>query len=84
MKLPARKANHISKSVFKAHSLELFRKIEKEGTPIIITDHGKPTLEIRRYQSSSQPSSFDLLRGSVLRFKDPTDPVGEDDWSGMQ
>ena len=38
----------VSKSQFKAHALEYFRKVETTGEPLIVTDHGKPTLEIRK------------------------------------
>lgn len=78
------KYNQISKSAFKARTLELFRKVEKSGQPLIITDHGKPTLEIRRYHGTAAPDVFETLRGSVLRFENPTDPVGNDDWQAFQ
>ena len=72
-------AEPVSKSQFKARALEFFRLVEASGTPIIITDNGRPTLEIRRYQQPSR-DPFEVLRGSVLRYDDPTEPVGEDDW----
>jgi hypothetical protein len=39
-----------SKSQFKAHSLKLFREIEASCQPLVVTDHGRPTLEIRPYR----------------------------------
>ena len=43
---PARlfQPRRVSKSQFKAHALELFRQIEASGEPLVITDHGRPTL----------------------------------------
>ncbi len=38
----------MSKSEFKAHALEVFRDIEKSGVTLIITDDGKPKLEIKK------------------------------------
>ena len=38
---------HVSKSKFKAKALEYFREVEASGEPIVITEHGKPKLEIR-------------------------------------
>ena len=69
----------ISKSEFKAHALEVLREIEKSGQPRIITDRGRPTLEIRKLrQSEIQP--LEKLKGTVMRYKLPTEPVADDDW----
>jgi len=75
--------SQVSKSVFKARALEIFRQVETSGEPVVITDHGKPSLEVRRFRSNAR-SPLQVLRGSVLRFDRPTDPVGEDDWEAAQ
>lgn len=69
----------ISKSEFKAKALEFFRQIEFSGTSLIVTDHGKPSIEIRPYHSKER-SPLDILKGSVTEYIDPTESVGEDDW----
>lgn len=74
---------HVSKSVFKAHALEIFRQVETSGEPVVVTDHGEPRLEVRRFHSHER-QPLDILRGSVLRFERPTDPVAEDDWEAAQ
>ena len=74
---------HVSKSKFKAKALEYFRQVESNGEPVIVTDHGVPKLEVRRYQSSTQ-TPLDMLRGSVLRYEGPTEPVGADDWEAAR
>ena len=75
-------SRHISKTQFKARALELFRHVEATGEPLIVTDHGKPTLEIRPYRKSvSNP--MQALQNSVIRFDNPLQPVGEDDWQAM-
>lgn len=38
----------VSKSKFKAKALELFRQVESSGEVLIVTDHGIPTIEVRR------------------------------------
>lgn len=69
----------VSKSEFKARALEHFRLIEASGEGLIVTDHGKPTLEIRPYRSrEAQP--LDILRGSVMRYDNPLDPIAIEDW----
>ena len=69
----------ISKTDFKAHALKVLRDIERTGKSRIITDHGKPTLEIRKLRSQdSDPLS--CLKDSVVRYDDPTAAVAEEDW----
>lgn len=72
-------SEEVSKSEFKARALELFRRIEATGEPVIVTDHGNPTIEVRRYRSlAADPLS--VLRGSVEGYRGPLEPVGETDW----
>ena len=72
----------VSNSPFEAHALELFRQIEASGEPLVITDHGRPTLEVRPFR----PSAADLLsqlRGSVLHDDDPFAPVAVREWEAL-
>jgi prevent-host-death family protein len=73
---------HISKSQFKARALEYFRQVEADGKPIVVTDHGKPTLEIRPYQPRDR-DPLSLLRGTLLRYEAPTEPVAADEWEAL-
>lgn len=73
----------VSKSQFKARALEFFRHVEASGESVVVTDQGQPKLEVRPYKSSAR-SPLDVLRGSVLRFDNPTAPVSEDDWEALQ
>jgi antitoxin (DNA-binding transcriptional repressor) of toxin-antitoxin stability system len=75
--------NQVSKSEFKAKALEFFRHVEASGQSVVITDHGKPTLEVRPY-SDAERSPLDILRGSVVRYDNPTDPIGVNDWEAAQ
>jgi PHD/YefM family antitoxin component YafN of YafNO toxin-antitoxin module len=74
---------HVSKSQFKAKALEYFRQVETSGEPIIVTDHGKPALEIRRV-AEKERDPFEILRGSVLRYDEPFEPVGVEDWEVLK
>ncbi|MFM0291000.1 type II toxin-antitoxin system Phd/YefM family antitoxin [Paraburkholderia megapolitana] len=75
--------NQVSKSEFKAKALEFFRQIESSGESIIVTDHGKPVLEVRPF-GGIERSPLDVLRGSVVRYDNPTDPVAEGDWEAAR
>jgi len=69
----------ISKTELKAHALEVFRDIEKSGKSRIVTDRGRPTLEIRKLRQQ-QMEPLEVLKGTVVKFEAATEPVAEDDW----
>ncbi|QIE28956.1 hypothetical protein SBC1_70580 (plasmid) [Caballeronia sp. SBC1] len=69
----------VSKSEFRAKASEFFRLVESSGESLIVTDRGRPTLELRPYQTDAK-DPLDLLRGSLLRYDNSIAPVGEDDW----
>jgi prevent-host-death family protein len=76
-------SNQVSKTEFKAKALEYFRHVEASGKSVIVTDHGKPTLEVRPYRHIKR-NPLDMLRGSVIRYDNPTDPVATEDWEAAQ
>lgn len=39
----------VSKSPFKPHSLEYFRRVEQTGEELVVTDHGRPVVKIVPY-----------------------------------
>ncbi len=75
--------NQVSKSIFKAKALELFRQVEESGESLIVTDHGKPTLEVRPYHGIKR-NPLDILRGSVIHYENPTEPISANDWEALQ
>ncbi len=72
----------VSKSRFKARALEYLRQVEDTGEPVIVTDKGRPAVEVRRYRSDSR-SPLARLRDSVIEYEAPTEPVGEGDWEAL-
>ena len=76
-------SNSVSKSEFKAKALEYFRRVESSGQSVVVTDHGRPTLEVRRYRGVDR-NPLDVLRGSVVRYDNATDPVAEEEWEAAQ
>ena len=73
----------VSKSEFKTKALEFFRQVEASGQSVIVTDHGKPVLEVRPYRGMER-DPLDVLRGSVVRYENPTAPVAVDDWEAAR
>ncbi|HVT61350.1 MAG TPA: type II toxin-antitoxin system prevent-host-death family antitoxin [Thermoanaerobaculia bacterium] len=74
--------SRVSKSRFKARALEYFRQVERTGKELVITDHGKPVLKIAPY-APDPTAALSALRGSVIRYDDPTEPVGLEDWESL-
>jgi prevent-host-death family protein len=74
---------HVSKSKFKAKALEYFRQVEASGEPIVITDHGRPALELRPVSRNGE-DPLAALRGSVLRYDEPFEPVSVEDWETLE
>jgi prevent-host-death family protein len=72
-------ARSISKSAFKAKALEYFREVESTGTELVITDHGKPVLKVVPFAQDPE-EALRSLRGTVLRYADPLEPVGLGAW----
>jgi len=73
----------VSKSKFKPHSLEYFRKIEQTGEELIITDHGRPVLKVVPFVEDPE-ECFRGLRNTVLKYDAPLEPVGAEDWEALK
>jgi antitoxin (DNA-binding transcriptional repressor) of toxin-antitoxin stability system len=72
----------ISRSEFKARALEFLRQVEVSGKSMVITDRGRSTVEIRHYRADKR-EPLEILKGSVIEFKDPLEPVATDDWEAL-
>lgn len=68
----------LSKSAFKAKALEYFRQIEDTGESLIVTDHGKPVVEVRAVQQS-ELDPLAILKGTVVKYEQPFEPI--EDWN---
>ena len=73
---------YVAKSEFKAKALEYFRQVEDSGKAIVITDRGRPTVEVRRYRLDQRPP-LEKLQGSVVVFNSLTEPVAEGHWENL-
>ena len=75
--------NQVPKSKFKPRALQYFREVEQTGRALIITDRGKPVLKILPY-SEKPGNALRMLRNSVIKYENPTDPVGLNDWGSLK
>ncbi|CAG0958367.1 MAG: type II toxin-antitoxin system prevent-host-death family antitoxin [Rhizobiaceae bacterium] len=76
-------AVRVSKSEFKAKALEYFRRVEASGEPLVITDHGRPSLELRKI-TEDQRDPFEILKGTLLHYDRPLDPVDDEEWEALK
>jgi len=72
----------VSKSQLKAKALGYFRQVEKTGRELIVTDRGRPVLKIVPYHGEVG-AALRALKGSVLQYDEPTEPVALDDWESL-
>ena len=73
----------VSKSQLKARALAYFREVERTRKPILITDRGRPVLQLVPYSENPAEALRDL-RNSVIRYDDPTEPVAAEDWEALR
>lgn len=76
-------SHRISKSQFKPQALKYFREVQETGRELVITERGEPVLKIVPYRPAPQ-TALEELRGSVVRYDDPTSPVGLEDWESLE
>ncbi len=69
----------VSKSHFKARALAYLRWVAETGGSLVITDRGRPVARVVPYEPEVE-RALQLLRGSVLRYDLPTEPVAVEDW----
>ena len=73
----------VSKSKLKARALEYFREVERTGKALIITDHGRPVLKLVPYKPDPE-EALRALKGTVIEYVDPTEPVASQDWEALE
>lgn len=73
----------VSKAKLKAQMLALFREVEKTGVPLVVTDHGRPVLQVTPI--ASPPQGFDESFAPYrAKFRDNGDSLlapTTDEWS---
>lgn len=73
----------VSKTQLKSQLLEYLRKVEKSKKPLIVTHGGEPVIKITAYKEDPE-QILKSLRGSIISYDDPLEPVGEKDWEALK
>lgn len=70
------KATRVAAAEFKARCLELMDRVRETREEYVVTKHGKPVAKLVPYDEPERPRSiFGSMRGTVLRYDDPFDPI---------
>jgi prevent-host-death family protein len=60
---------------FKARCLELMDRVRETGVEYVVTKHGRPVAKLVPFTENARPSFFGSLKGSVLKYERPFDPI---------
>jgi len=60
---------------FKARCLELFNRVREAGVEYVITKHGRPVARVVPYRESGPATLFGSMKGTVLGYDRPFDPI---------
>ncbi len=74
----------VSKSALKARMLEYFRQVEETGEPLVVTDHGKPVLQVvpmpHKRPAAELLAEFRARAYGPVRFVGDPDEPTIDEW----
>jgi len=60
---------------FKARCLELMDRVRETGAEFVVTKHGEPVAKLVPYSPPKGGTLFGALKGSVLGYDGPFEPV---------
>ena len=70
-----RKATHVAAATFKARCLELMDQVRENGVEYVVTKHGRPVARLVPYEEAARKPLFGAMKGTVLKFERPLDPI---------
>jgi prevent-host-death family protein len=60
---------------FKATCLELMDRVRETGVEFVVTKHGEPVAKLVPYVPPAPRKFFGALKGTVLKYERPFDPI---------
>jgi prevent-host-death family protein len=63
---------------FKAKCLGLMDRVRETGAEYVITKHGRPVARLVPYMKPTKRMFFGWLKGTVLKYERPFDPIDGD------
>jgi prevent-host-death family protein len=68
----------VSAAEFKATCLELMDRVRETGVEYVVTKHGKPVAKLVPYSNPEKQPFFGSMKGSVISYERPFDPIDGD------
>jgi prevent-host-death family protein len=65
----------VSAAEFKATCLELMDRVRETGVEYVVTKHGTPVARLVPYTGTGPASLFGSMKGTVLGYDRPLDPI---------
>lgn len=60
---------------FKATCLELMDRVRETGVEYVVTKHGTPVAKLVPYVAPKKRKVFGSMKGTVLKYERPFDPI---------
>jgi prevent-host-death family protein len=70
-----RGGGHVAAAEFKARCLELMDQVRETGVEYVVTKHGAPVAKLVPYREPKKPPFFGSMKGTVLKYERPFDPI---------
>ncbi len=75
----AKKPDWVSAAEFKATCLQLMDRVRETRAEYVVTKHGRPVAKLVPYTEDTQPKRFfGSMKGTVLKYERPFDPIDDD------
>jgi prevent-host-death family protein len=71
-------AERVAAAEFKARCLELMDRVRETGAEYIVTKHGTPVARLVPVVQQSRQPLFGSMKGSVLDYERPFDPLDDE------
>jgi prevent-host-death family protein len=68
-------ATPVPAAEFKAKCLELMDRVRETGAEYVVTKHGEPVAKLVPYVAPRRRKVFGALKGTVLKYERPFDPI---------
>ena len=71
-------AGRVAAAEFKAKCLELMDHVRETGAEYVVTKHGRPVAKLVPYQERKGKPFFGSMKGTILEYRRPFDPIEGD------
>ena len=65
----------VAAAEFKVTCLELMDRVRETGVEYVVTKHGKPVARLVPYTATERATLFGAMKGTVLGYDRPFDPI---------